>query len=313
MTVGSIRSGLVETYHPVSVAAVDGSGNVIASLGEEGLDREFFYRSAPKPLQAAISQRNGADLVPERLAIAAASHKAFPVHVSHVTEMLLEVGLDPVVHLRCPLDRPSSRVADRLWAARGRTEPERIFHNCSGKHAGMLRAAVANSWSLEYTDPGHPLQRQIVAAATEAAGQSVEPVGTDGCGIPTLRGNVIGLARIFSRLIGDPEFAEVTAAAARFTSLTVSGDSPEAELARWLPAVVKGGAEGCLGLGLLEHDVAFAAKCWTGNSAAAVVGLIALLDRLGLIPGHQLENLERVAHPVVMGGAHAVGSLELIE
>ena len=59
MIVGTVRSGLVEALHPVSAVAVDESGAVIASLGDD-LDREFFLRSAPKALQATVSQRNGA-------------------------------------------------------------------------------------------------------------------------------------------------------------------------------------------------------------------------------------------------------------
>lgn len=312
MNVGSVRSGLVEVVHPVVAVAVDPEGTVIASLGED-LDREFFYRSAPKPLQATVSQRNGAALVPERLALACASHAAFPVHVAMVESMLGEVGLDAATHLLCPPDRPSSGTADRLWAAMGRSEPDRIFHNCSGKHSAMLRACVARGWSLRYTDPDHPLQREIVEVASEAAGRSVQPTGVDGCGIPTLRGDVTGLARIFGRLVADPQFAEATTAASRHAPLTVSGEAPEAELARWVPAVVKGGAQGCIGLGMLEHGIAFAAKAWSGSGTAAIVGLIELMDRVGIVPEYQRSRLEALARPVVRGGGEPVGSLEPID
>lgn len=312
MNVGSIRSGLVEVVHPVSVVAVDADGAVIDSSGD-GLDREFFYRSAVKPLQATVSQRNGAQLVPEQLALACASHDGFPVHVAHVVEMLRQVDLDPETHLVCPPDRPSSREADRIWASEGRSGRERVFHNCSGKHSAMLRASVARGWSLDYAAPDHPLQREIVELASESSRRSVEPTGVDGCGIPTLRGDVAGLARIFSGFVNDERFAEATTAASRFTPLTSSGESVAARLARWTPSVVKGGAEGCIGLGMLEHGVAIAAKAWTGSGAAAGVGLVAVMDRLGLIPDHQRERLASVARPVVHGGGRPVGSLEPLD
>ena len=311
MIVGSVRSGLVEARHPVAAAAVDSTGRVIATLGDD-LEREFFLRSSPKPLQAAVLQRHGAALVPERLAVAAASHSAFPVHVAHVTAMLLEVGLD-AGHLGCPPDRPLSPAADRVWASLGRTGAERIFHNCSGKHAAMLRACVARDWSLEYTGPDHPLQRSILAEASDAAGRTLEPTGIDGCGLPTLRCDVTGLARIFARLVTDPDYAEVTEAVARHTPLTVDGMRPEAVLARWVPSVVKGGLQGSLGLGLLEHGIGFAAKAWTGLSAAAVVGLIELMDRVGVVPEYQRSQLEAVARPEVLGGGRSVGSLRPID
>ena len=308
MIVGSVRSGLVETRHQVVAVAVDESGSVIASLGDDS-DGDFFLRSTLKPLQAMVSQSNGAALDPEQLAIAASSHSAFPVHVAHVTDMLLSVGLDHQ-HLRCPPARPSRSTSDRLWAVRGRVDKERVFHNCSGKHAAMLRACVANGWSLEYTDPDHPLQREVAAITSDACGRPVEPAGVDGCGIPTLRSDVVGLARIFSRLVNDPEFAEVTAAVSRFTPLTLDGSRPESVLARWIPCVVKGGAEGCIGLGMLEHGIAFAAKSWTGLYAPAIVGLIELMDRVGVIPGYQRSQLATIARPDVLGGGSPVGTLQ---
>jgi L-asparaginase II len=259
-----------------------------------------------------VSQRLGAGLESERLAIAAASHHGFPVHVAHVAEMLSEVGLDAESDLLCPPARPSSRSADRLWAAQGRAGFERIFHNCSGKHSGMLRACLAQDWSLEYTDAEHPLQREIAEVASDAAGRTVHPTGVDGCGIPTLRGDVTGLASIFVRLTSDPAFEEATSAVARFTPLTSSGDSPEAMLARWIPAVVKGGAEGCIGVGMLEHGVAVAAKAWTGSLAAAAVAVVEMLDRLGLLSEYQRSSLERVARPAVLGGGDPVGALQLL-
>jgi L-asparaginase II len=311
VTIGSIRSGLVESEHPVSVVAVDADGAVIAELGAD-LTRDFFLRSAPKPLQAAVAQRYGADLNPEQLAVAASSHSAFPVHVAHVEQMLDEVGLDTSA-LLCPPSRPSSSEADRLWAAMGRGEPERVFHNCSGKHAGMLRACVAQGWSLQYTDPQHPLHREIIAAVEEASRRTAEPVGVDGCGIPTLRSDVIGLARVFSVLVNDPRYTDVAVNSARLVALTADGTRPEAKLTRWVPSIAKGGAEGCIGLGMLEHGLAFAAKCWTGSLAPAVVGLVALMVEVGVIPEYQLDQLDSVARPHVFGGGRPVGSLQPLD
>ena len=79
-----------------------------------------------------------------------------------------------------------------------------------------------------------------------------------------------------------------------------------------MPAVVKGGAEGCIGLGMLEHGVAFAAKSWTGISSPAVIAIIELMDQLGLIPAYQRSQLESIARPAVLGGGQPVGALQPI-
>ena len=310
MNVGSTRSGLVEAVHPVTVAAVDASGRVVETAGED-VDRPFFYRSAVKPIQAAVSQRHGADLGPEQLALACASHGGQPVHVAIVAGMLQEVGLDEA-RLRCPPDQPSSPSAAMRLAARGHPVERSIHHNCSGKHAAMLRACVARGWSLEYTDPDHPLQKEIVGYAAELAGAPVTPTGVDGCGVPTLRGDVTGLARVFARLASDGELRPIAENAARYASLLSDGDRPGGRLARWFPAAVKGGAMGCVGVAWLDGRMGFAAKCWTGDSAPAMVALIALIDRMGLLPEYPRSRLAGIATPAVLGGGGPVGALEVL-
>lgn len=311
MIIGATRSGLVEAVFPVAVVAVDASGAVLAASGDVR-DREFFMRSAIKAVQAEVSDRMGAALRLEQVALAAASHRGHPIHVAHVEQMLLEVGLE-VGHLRCPPDRPGSPDADRAWAARGRSGPDRVFHNCSGKHAAMLRACVANDWPLDYTPPDHPLQRLVVTAAAEATGRAVTPVGIDGCGIPTLRSDVVGLARAFAAVATDDRFTRVRDAAMRFTALTGDGDHRESVIARAFPGVVKGGAMGCIGLGWPEGGLGFAAKCWTGDSTAAAVGLLDLMGTMGVLSGHARTLLAGVMAPPVLGGGHPVGRFEVLE
>lgn len=311
MIVGSIRSGLVEAVHPVAAIAVDRDGRILASTGDV-TGREFFLRSAIKPVQAAVTERHGADLGLEQLAVAASSHRGLPIHIAYVEQMLGEVGLS-TGNLRCPPDRPSDAASDRLWAAAGRSEPESVFHNCSGKHAAMLRACLASGWSLEYEGLDHPLQQAVIAMAEAFAGRTVTPTGVDGCGVPTLRSDVVGLARTFACIAVDPEMSRVRAATMRYTALTRDGGRAETEIARWVPTIVKGGAMGCLGVAWPEGGIGFAAKSWTGEGAAANVAVLSLMVDLGILSGHPLQQLESVLTPVVLGGGRPVGGLAVIE
>lgn len=310
MIVGSTRSGLVEAVHPVVAAAVEPSGRVITIMGDDA-DRPFFFRSAVKPLQAAVCIRHDAALEPEQLALAAASHGGQPVHVAIVSRMLLEVGMD-TGHLRCPPDWPASHAAEVRLAAAGPSAKSALFHNCSGKHAAMLRACAAEGWSLEYTAADHPLQQEIIEFASEVTGARVAPTGVDGCGVPSLRGDVVGLARAFALIATDPELRPIAENSARFAALTADGDRAEAILSRWLPAVVKGGAMGCIGAGWLESGVGLAVKSWSGEGSPAIVAMIALMDRLGLVPDHPRSQLDEIATPPVLGGGLAVGALEVL-
>ena len=310
MLLGVVRSGLVESRHPVSVVAVDSRGTIVFHSGADQ-GTEFFLRSAAKPFQAAVSQRNGAGLAPEQLAVAAGSHGGQPVHVALVEEMLASAGLGPE-HLLCPSSLPSSESAARRLAAAGEVEPGPLFHNCSGKHTAMLRACAVQGWPLAYTDPSHPLQQEILAEVEVSTREPAGPIGVDGCGVPTFRGTVVGLARAFARLATDPALAPVAQAISRFTPLTGDGDRAETELARWCPAAVKGGAQGCVGVAWLG-GLGVAAKCWTGESAPAAAAAALALRRLGIRSDHGWEMLAGVVRPMVTGGGRPVGHLEVLE
>jgi L-asparaginase II len=304
--VGEVRSGLVEARHPVAVVAVDGAGRRVAAFGDD-VDRPFFFRSAAKPFQGHIAQRLGAGLAPEQLAVACSSHGGQPVHLAYVSGMLAGAGLEESA-LLCPPAWPRSESSNRRVAAAG-LAARPLFHNCSGKHAAMLRACVSQGWSADdYTDPDHPLQRALLEYASDVTREELTPVGVDGCGVPTFRVTVSGLAAAYSRLATDPDLAEVADAMYRFSSLTSDGGFPEAELARWVPGPVKGGARGCVGLAWYG-GLGIAAKASTGETSVAVIGIIEMLRRLCLLSAYPEEALAQVARPAVLGGGRPVGEL----
>jgi len=281
---------------------------VLTSAGD--IDRVFFLRSAAKPFQATVAQELGAGLEPIQMAIACGSHRAQPIHVELVRSMLEEVGIDESF-LRCPPAWPAAPGAMRRVAARGATEPRRIWHNCSGKHTAMLRACVAQGWSLEdYLSPDHPLQRAIFETIADVGDSDPGPVGVDGCGAPVLRGSVRSLARAFSRLGGDARFAEAWTAMHRYPALTRDQGDPTAELATALNAAAKGGAEGSLGVAL-HGGVGIGVKAWDGSSRGLGPAAAAMIRRIGRASfAAQLEHVERIP---VLGGGIPVGEIALRE
>jgi L-asparaginase II len=303
MLAKSIRSGLAETYHDGSVAVCDVDGSVIAASGD--LDRPFYLRSSAKPFQAAVSRQH-ADLAPVELAVACASHRGQPVHVALVESMLAVGGLTED-DLRCPADWPlAPSAARRLWI-RGHSRPRRIWHNCSGKHAAFLRACVARGWpTAGYLEPGHPLQQEVISFVSEIGDYGVEPVGVDGCGAPVLRTTARAMATMFARLGAAPELDDVYTAMHRYPALVSSNGEGDAAIATAVDAVAKGGAQGCIGVGL-RGGTGVAVKSWDGNHDAAVVGAVAAIDSLGLAHGGGLEAWRR--RPV-FGGGRIVGGLE---
>lgn len=308
MRVEVVRSGLVEAVHQAALAVAGLDGRLTAWAGE--IDRPFYFRSVAKPFQAAVAQRLGAALVPPRLAVAAASHDGEPAHVAHVGAMLAEVGLTAAA-LGCPPDWPVKRAADRLVMAGERT-PQPLWHNCSGKHAAMLRACVARGWDPSgYLRPDHPLQREILEEMVDVAGAGCLPVGVDGCGAPSFRATVRSMASAFARLVADPRYGQVVTAMHRYPALVSGTGNADAAVATALFAVAKRGAEGSLAVGLPARG-AVAVKAWDGSMRAAVPAAVVTLDRLGWIPEGSRQMLRGLLEPLVLGGGGKVGTVRVV-
>jgi L-asparaginase II len=303
----SVRTDLVESTHDVAVVAVDANGTELYRSGDP--DRPLFYRSAVKPFQATVALEAGLTLPAEHLAVASASHGGWPAHVAIVRMILSDVGLDESA-LQSPPSWPLSQGAKELQIRRGIRSPKRVFHNCSGKHAAMLGACMVQGWPIEtYLDPDHPLQQRIIELVTDATGIRPEPVGIDGCGAPTLRGSVRGLARAFANLSSSERCRPAADAVSRFPSLVADNARPDGKLARWWGGPVKVGAEGQIGIG--RHGIGIAAKADAGKSEVAVAAVIAAADELGLISDVMRDALGAESAPPLLGGGEPVGALIL--
>jgi len=289
----------------VAVVAVDPSGTELFRSGDP--DRPLFYRSAVKPFQATVALEAGLILPVEHLAVASASHGGWPIHVAIVRSILSDAGLDESA-LQCPPSWPLSAGARDLQMRRGVRSPKRVFHNCSGKHAAMLGACMVQGWPIEtYLDPDHPLQQRIVELVADATGIRPEPVGVDGCGAPTLRGSVRGLARAFANLSSSDRCRPAATAISRFPSLVADNSRPDGKLARWWGGPLKVGAEGQIGIG--RHGIGIAAKADAGRPEVAVAAVIAAAGELGLVSDVMLDALAAEAAPPLLGGGRPVGAL----
>jgi L-asparaginase II len=267
----AVRRGVVvEAVHRVHAVAYQ-DGNVVAAVGDAGL--VSFLRSSAKPFQALELARSRDDLDERDLAIASASHRAEPIHIEAVRALLA----------KAPAKEDDLECGDQD----GRP-PGRIYHNCSGKHAGMLATCRARGWRTEgYRTPGHRMQRANAADVAAAAGVDEDgiPTATDGCGVVTWALPLERMAAMFSRLEATEEGARIAAAMRAHPELISGAGGTDTELMRTLPGFsAKGGAEGLLcaagpaGLGL-------ALKCEDGAYRATRPAAAELLVSLGFDVG----------------------------
>jgi L-asparaginase II len=305
-----VRSGFEESIHLGHVVVCDADGRLVASAGDP--DGLVFARSSLKPLQAAVSLRRiRAELPDDLVAVMCASHNAEPEHVRAVRR-LLRAGGAAESRLRCPPDLPSRRED----AARV-TGPRRVFHNCSGKHAGMLSACVGAGWPVEtYVEPSHPLQREVAGAVRRVAAGRPR-VGVDGCGVPVFGVALSAMATLFARL-ARPErlgvlgpFADRAVRAMRDYPFLVAGTRrTDTILMGVAPDVVaKGGAEALHCAAVLGPGLGVAVKVADGGDRATGPVLVRTLELLGALTREQVEALAGVAHRPVLGGGRPVGEL----
>lgn len=288
------------------MAVCRADGTLVASSGE--VDRPFYLRSAAKPFQAFVSQAHGADLQGMEMAVVCGSHRGEPAHIALVESLLARRGLD-VSMLRCPPDWPLSPVAARRLLYSGEARAQRLWHNCSGKHAGFLAACVARGWPTEsYLEADHPLQREVIRVVSELGGYPVDPVGVDGCGAPVLRTSARAMATLFARLATFTELRPVFEAMHRYPSLVGGTGAGDSAIATALHAAAKGGAQGCLGIALPE-GLGIAVKSWDGLGQVATVGAVATLEALGRLSPAARSHLIPHARPPVLGGGSPVGEL----
>jgi L-asparaginase II len=259
------RGGTVESRHRVHAAAVRG-GEVVASAGDPHL--VTFMRSSAKPLQALPLVRAVADLPPDEVAIACASHLARPDQLAPVAALLARAEATAERDLECgPAGEP----------------PERIRHNCSGKHAGMLALCRVRGWERPgYRLAGHSAQKAMLAEVAAAAGVAAEaiPTAVDGCGVVTFALPLDRMAHAFSRLAELDGGRRVTAAMRARPELIRGEGSADTDLMRALPGwVAKGGAEGLL-CAAGPDGIGIALKCEDGSARPVKPALAALLAHL---------------------------------
>ena len=260
------RNGVVEAVHRVHAVAYQ-DGKVVASAGDGSL--VSFLRSSAKPFQALELARARDDLDDRDIAIACASHRAEPIHIDAVRALLAKAGVKED-DLEC---------GDQEGRPAGR-----IYHNCSGKHAGMLATCRARGWRTEgYRMPGHRMQRANGADVAAAAEMDEEllPTAADGCGVVTWALPLEQMAAMFSRLEDSEEGARI-ASAMRSRPELISGDGgADTELMRTLDGFcAKGGAEGLL-CAAGPDRLGIALKCEDGAYRAARPAVAQFLSELG--------------------------------
>lgn len=292
----STRGGFPENVFFGSLAVVNRSGKLIASVGD--VDAPIFTRSALKPLQALPLVANARfaeyGLTAKEIALLCSSHNGEAIHADTAQRLLAKIGLNDAA-LQCGSHAP-------YWYQWNNQKPEEgkrwnsYFHNCSGKHSGMLLQAKLLSAATEtYLEPENAVQQHIRDAVAYAIGESnpaAMPCGTDGCSAPNFAVPLRGLARAFawlSSIDSDARYGraprtlfEAMAAHPEMVSGEGRNDLALAKAGRgdW---ATKAGADGVQTLASRSRGIGIAAKVSDGNGKALMVAFCSALEQLDML------------------------------
>ncbi|EET75247.1 L-asparaginase, thermolabile [Rothia mucilaginosa ATCC 25296] len=315
------RNNFVEARHRGRLILLGPDGDVQLALGD--IHEPFYLRSAAKPLQAIGSMKAGAPLRGSQVAIACGSHRGTFEQMRAVQDVLTQGSTEtnPLTPANLALKPtlPSDKQA-RQAMVQANLAATALAHPCSGKHAAFLWACTAKlergdleegsqNWTLHnYLDPAHPLQQVITEEIEAFTGEPVAAIGVDGCGAPVHAVSLAGAARAYSTLgaairnLGaDARASTVATAMVDYPELIQAPGSPDTVLSEELDAIVKGGAEGVLCIGL-RSGASVVVKMSDGSPRAMYAVALRALAAGGYLSAEECERLLALVVRPVTGG-----------
>lgn len=313
------RSDLLECVHSGHIAIVGEGGLLKGYAGDPGF--VSFTRSAAKPLQAIPGIRGGIaeqyGLTSAEIALMTASHRGESYHIDTLESISSKIGIEEsqmICATSYPLDLNSHEQAIRGFGKR------KFYHNCSGKHLGILSYSKLKGLSLdEYAQPEHPVQREIISTIAYMADVAPESIGlgTDGCGLPVFALPLTALANAYLKLacpdlISDEptrKAVNVITSAMNTHPEMVSGHGRlDSILLEDGNIIAKGGFKGVYCFGLRQERLGISFKILDGSEEEWGLIVQSILEQLGYSQKNTLEKLRSAFSGVIYNdGGRQVG------
>jgi len=319
------RGGVLENVHFGAICVVDENGRVLYRAGDP--EHPTFLRSAAKPFQAIPAMKRRIDqaygLTGREAALFAASHRGEAYHIEALESMFRKIGLsEDDLHCGAAYPLNEDARAERIRAG----EPKRrLFHNCSGKHAGLLGLSKLMGWDIRtYDDPEHPVQQEILDAIAHVAEvpRAAIPTGVDGCGLPIFALPLRRIALSYVKLacpdlIADGATREAAAAIAKLMNehpdMIADRQFVCSALLRDGNLAAKGGAKGVYGIGLRKERIGISLKVSDGSELVWPCIIASILERLGYGDRATIDRLYALVPNVIRNdGGTPVGERKAV-
>ncbi len=323
--VKEFRSDILECAHSGHISIVNEQGEVVFSAGDP--EYRAFTRSSAKPFQAIPAVRAGIiehyHLSKEEVAVMVSSHRSREEHVRTLERFSQKIDITEhclVCESSLPLDESAK---EELLRDNG--QRRRLYHNCSGKHFGVLAYCKMQGYPLQgYEEPAHPVQQEILttlAAFTEMRREEIG-LGTDGCGFPVFALPLSSLAKGYLKLacpdlIADEATREavvkITEAMNAHPNLVGGLDRVDSVLLHDTNIVTKGGFKGVFCLSLKKERLGIALKILDGSEEEWGLVVLRMLEQLNYDNPATMDRLRAAYRPEIYNDAgKKVGHAEAV-
>lgn len=307
------RGNLLDLIHEGYVCVVGRDGEVLGSVGNP--DAQVYYRSASKPIQAlpviakGIHKKYG--LTDEEITIFAGSHLGEHFHVRVIESMFqkADMNLDDLV-MNPAVPGSTSENEERI---RKGIPPQKIYHNCSGKHTGimLLQKELDPDNLKDYWQIGSEAQKEIlrtISVMAEFPEDKID-IGVDGCGVPVFAVPMKNIAISFKNLacidtIKDESLRE---AAREYVPLIhqypqmMRGTGYLCSLINHDENIVaKGGANGVYGIGLKKEGIGISLKVKDGTDAIWPVIIKEIFTQIGYYNEETFKTLDSLNNGIIL-------------
>lgn len=305
------RAGVLECMHHGHVCVVDKDG-VLAAAGDT--DWYSYYRSSSKPIQSLpviireLDKKYG--LTTEETALFSGSHYGDPEHVRVLESIMQKTGLKEEQMIMLPTYPVRTSEKERLlWA---NMPPRKVYHNCSGKHLGMMLLARELGEKVEdYWIRGSKTQQEILKVISMMTDVPVDDIkiGVDGCGVPVYAVPFHAIATSYLRLECPELIRDETLRAAVERNMKMIHQNPNmiagenvicSILASSEDLIGKSGAMAVYAMAIRSLGVGVVAKTMDGSHDEFAATVLRVFEELGYKNDEIIDKINKVYKNVII-------------
>lgn len=300
------RGDILECVHRGYICCVDEYGQVIYSIGDPNF--VTYMRSSAKPIQVIPLIRRGLEkkynLSNKEVTVMTGSHRAEPFHVNALESIMKKVKVEEEELICLPTYPLAMSAKEEILRQGG--EKRRIYHNCSGKHMGILTLCIDMECDKkDYWNINSPAQQEILSHISMISGypRGDIKIGTDGCGVPVFGMPMKNLAKAYMTMAcPDTIEDELTRnAVIKITKLMnenyemVSGTNLICSLLLMDDNIVaKGGAKGVYCFGLKEERLGFSIKIIDGSEDEWPLIVASILEQIDYKNKDTIDRIKNI-------------------